>query len=332
VERFFSDFAQAIRLVASHRLFGAAVTLIGASLCLVFWFWPPAPGAAVVCLAVGAAVMAIQNIKTLGKTLWVAFVVVMGLVEVRAIYTDRAKQTLEHTREIKAQEATHVADQRALNDQFQEILRANGVSTQSIITDANQQFTATESRFASLIDEDDIVRKLSEKNLKSVTNALDAIRGTNSYLYLRPISLRNRGFRLAAVNVGPNPLTGVTVSMIRVVDVAAAEQFRFSDEPGIVERDINIGTVSGYGVRVGAIPLVPDIRASGMDVYLIYINTQNGNTRELLYIRKGPLPGTWQHKFKVWRLEPNGTPPENTDIHLVPLLSKDAWEDESEYY
>jgi hypothetical protein len=291
MELWFEWIERTVGRFGSHRWTLRAMFVLGVAVVVFLYVWPQPPGVAIAFLAVGVVFMTFRQMTATQKLYWACFAIAMFCLEFRAVNAD------------------HVTQQKEANDKFQAILRDNRDRTSAILNDNQTRFAQTEKHFATVTGENKTISGLSVKNLQSAHETLQNLTGGTSFAYLSPVSPPGKPVYLTAINSGAYPLTGVTASIVRTT------------EPKWTEKDVDIGTIPGNGVRMSPIPLVPDIGKSAIDTYEVYVSAQNGTTKEVIQIRRSIAGDVWEHRFRVWRLKVGP----DAAVSLIPLISRDKW-------
>jgi len=245
--------------------------IIVTSFC-TYWYWhPPAPNKAVLVLTGVTVVMALLDMSTGHKAVYLLLVICLMFIENRAINKDRG-------------DAAAAESQRRLaeNKQFQTI--ADGITAS--IQASQGQFEATMQQAGKILGTTQQVGKLAQKNLESVT-------GGDSYAYAVP---QGGGPVIALVlhNWGNNILSGVSMT------IASMEDPNWGNE---LFNPVTIGTIAPHGFASVPKLISPRLDTkSGIGSFWMFISAQNGMVDEMLQFRQSrKSPNTLAYSFTVTR-------------------------------
>jgi hypothetical protein len=245
--------------------------IIVASFC-TYWYWhPPVPNKAVLVLTGVTVVMALLDMSTGHKAVYLLLVICLMFIENRAINKDRADTAAAESQRRAAE-----------NIQFQSI--ANGVTAS--IQQNQQQFQATMQQAGKILGTTQQVGKLAEENLQNVT-------GGDSFAYAVP---QGGGPTIPLVlhNWGNNILSGVSITVASMQD---------PNWGNAMYEPITIGTIAPHGFASVPTPIAPSLDSkSGIGSFWIFVYAQNGMVDEMLQFRQSKkYPNTLAYSFTVTR-------------------------------
>jgi len=159
---------------------------IVAASALLFWYWkPPVPNKAVLCLAAIAALMVLAEMRPVHKAIYFILIIALVFTENRAIDKDR-DAFVRDERQARKEE----------NEQFQDI--ANELRNSMEIS--RQQFAQTMER--------------SDRIIAGVGDTIKTETGGDSFAYITFTPQPNQQFMLAITSHGKYPLRQVHVTMM----------------------------------------------------------------------------------------------------------------------
>ena len=252
-----------LRHMRGHPVWGWSVLAFGAAGTVFFAYNPQSPGIPIGLLATVAVIVTVFEPTVFQKIAVVTLAVGLYAIEVHAIKAD------------------HAAQDRSSRDQLKDILKDNREKTGKILSANQAAFSATETHFSAVINDDKTIKALSR-------NAFEEITGGNSYLYMEPLPTRKSGnIGFAVWNKGDRTLNSISSSMRRITD----------DQLGLVPVYIS-GTLPPHTFSESFTFITPQAGKDGMDKYWVILGAQNGFTSEYLDFRKNPA-GQWEYRFKV---------------------------------
>ena len=259
------------------------------AVCTFFVWRPQAPGVAAVALGGLAAIVTFREMKATQKLLGILLILALIWLEFRSIRRDRNEQRQEH-----------IADQRTLLKNFQDILSANQIS-----------ISKTEANFESV--------------LRHLDNVTEDVTGGNSFAFVVPQDrdaaewcrgiprVCTPAIPLTVSNGGNHPLRNVSIT---IVDLAHYPKDALDAFYGSVP--ITIGVIPPHGLQeIKGPPLVPDIQADGVAKYWIFLRAQNGLVTQFLRIRKGRNGYSWGHAYVVTKQVANPVNPNTFGIKTI---------------
>lgn len=237
------------------------------------------------------------------KFTWVAVLVVLACLEVRAIgRSDKANQQ----------------NQANQNQEFRDI--ADGLKT--ALTSGNLQYQSTISHVNAVLDQTKVVNGLAERSLNNIT-------GGDSYLTLLPdMAYAGDEISLSVVNRGRNVLAGasllITTSgawtpgmrpmMLEQISKTVLLPTMHPEERIIIDRRI----------------VLPPDRPDG-DIQRRYITVQGPNftTEEFLNFRKNGHDSTgkdaWEYEYEIFQKQPFRLYKPGQKLQKDQLLERAAW-------
>ncbi len=233
---------------------------------LCWWFYPPAPGKAVLLLAVVAAIVTIQPRMTDSHRLaWIVIIFALFFVEFRAINQDRYLHDKEQA-ETRAKETQN----------FHNI--AEGIK--QAIQESQTQFDATMNR-------SDQVIKLQRNALNGLSTNLSTLTGKDSFCYLSFIPGQQY---LIFAHIGQFPLYGLSA---RIVELDRNAKVQKENLMGIT---VSIGDMIQHHASVQSLPSglgrAPDYFNAN-----IFFSARNGDWTELL--REQRIKDKWVRAVRI---------------------------------
>jgi hypothetical protein len=164
---------------------GVPLWLVSATFAVYSYIFIPSPGKAIAALAVVAGVMSVRDSKVLGKIAWVSLLVLMLIVEFRAIDKDR--------KDSQAAEDKHLKEER---ESFKSVLvnQASGFST--VLGTQQQNFEQT---LQSIIDSENDDRSHFESTIRRFNRVEQGERERFAALLKRDDDLYEHEQKLAGV-------------------------------------------------------------------------------------------------------------------------------------
>lgn len=234
--------------------------------CLLWWYWPPAPGKAVLVLAVVAAIMTMQPKMTDSHRVgWLLIIFVLFLVESRSIDHDRYLHDMELAK-ARAEETKN----------FQGI--ASGIT--QAIQESQRQFNATMKR------SDQVVR-LQVNALNGLSTNLNTLTGENSFCYLAFVPSQQD---LMFIHIGQFPLYGVSA---RIVELDNSNKVEPEHLMGIT---ISIGDVIQHHASIQPLPSGVGSAPDHFNAN-IFFTARNGDWTELL--REQLIKDKWVKAMRI---------------------------------
>jgi hypothetical protein len=264
---------------------------MGASLLLAFyalgaywWYVIPSPGKAVASLAAVATVMTFRGeLKGVEKTFLTLALFLFVWIEIRAIDKDQA-------------------DNEERQRKFFEVQKT---SFGQIATQASTNFSDTTGKLTSAIDGLNAVLGTTQSVAAIAKQNLEAVSGGTSFAYVIPdnqefqkggVTIQHEGaaFSMTLINHGNNMLTGVSVTIAKVVDQSGKTDY------GVL-RPYAMGTLAKQGSLKLPVFIKPETNDQGLYHYVIMVSAQNGTIMENLYFRPSKDGNGWAYKFNVVR-------------------------------
>ena len=244
--------------------------IVVASFC-VYWYWhPPVPSKAVLILTGVTVVMALFDMRTSHKAVYVLLVICLMSIENRAINRDRTDATNAEEKRRKEE-----------NAQFQAIAGRLTASIQQ----SQVHFDVTMEKENAVLDQTKGVAELSQQNLAAVT-------GKDSLPCISPQShaVVNGVVPLVVWNKGKNVLTGVEVRIY--------SQEEFLDQTSLFYKPpAELGTLRPEWPKPLPEGVTPKPDKDGVAHYIAEIWTQNGYYTQVINFRRGKYMLPWAYQY-----------------------------------
>ncbi|HEV2132988.1 MAG TPA: hypothetical protein VGR47_01870 [Terracidiphilus sp.] len=253
-----------------------------------WWQWYPPVGTFIGILAgLGVLVPWLfrtpDQMKRTEKAVWTLVMFALVLLEIRSLYLDRD----QHDREQAQARCEQI-------ERFGQI--AAGI--RQSVAQSEKQYESTIGQVQGVLSTTQSVAKLAKENLESVT-------GARSFPYVVPFTGIppakfdvSRHFVLMIVNEGPDFLSGISVSLMRVMaQTPHGETGAYSTPNPIL--------VGSLGPRTSE--TVPQLAIWKSDLqttpnsnhYVAYISAQNGSFHEDIYLRPAKAGGGWAYRIQA---------------------------------
>jgi len=257
--------------VSLRDLFHGISQVLSAVLCVYWAFQLPIPNKAILALTVVAVVMALADMSTKHKIVWVILVCVFAWIENRAINKDRQ---------------TFATEQAVLR-------QAEQANFERIVKENQKAFSRTMSRLDLIIESSREIGETTRRNLENVT-------GGDTFALIVPQTRSSEtNIPLMIRSCGRNILTGVTVTIRRHRDFSKY----FSDFLNTPQ--LSVGVLHPGEMRLIKATLSPELDDTGEDGYSVEITAQNNTFYQQLNFRRfhrskadGP-PDPWAFRFHV---------------------------------
>ena len=284
--------------LADHSWFHVPWQIIVAGLC-TYWYWhPPTPNKAVLVLTGVTVFMALLEMRTSHKAVYLILVLCLMFIENRAINKDRADATTAEEERRKEERA-----------EFKHI----GTGIESAVQQSQQQFQVTvqqsQDQFNATLraEKSNLAQTLG--GLKETVNAATGGEGFCYALVIPPGSVTANSPGLASIiPKGKYPLTNVNALVTdddmviqRLNDASkdpAHSGQEFADTMQRAQEWIHIGDLppnfsEQLSMRAASVP-VQDRR-----MVSIFFYANNGNWNEKFALRR--VNGQWLRLIRVWR-------------------------------
>ena len=317
---------RATKAIGSHRWYVPALFIACFGTVIVLYIWIPAPGVAVICLAIGAGVMTFREMTATHKLLWTIFLITMGGIEIRSIYKERndnqiaaSKDRDENQRTARTELARILEDNRVKSEN---IIKEDQYKTEAILKDNADKFSLQSKNFNLLSNKARSNLNLTNRNIKNIT-------GSNSFAYIVPQNFgsNNNKIELSVFNAGKYTLNGVHVVIRRVTSFHSAE---YSEYVGNMPAQYNTG------LKIKILPSMKDVPykmgdKNYFDAYTADITAQNGTISEIIEFRPTENGG-WAQRF--WAHWQNHCKPNRQNCNVGPKFNNpedingSKWSDE----
>ncbi len=288
----------------SNRYVACLLALSGVGIAVWAAYSPRSPGVSIGLLALAAGIMSVRpKMHPAEKFTWVAVLVVLACLEVRAIgRSDKANQQ----------------NQANQNQEFKNI--ADGLKT--ALTSGNLQYQSTISHVNAVLDQTKVVNELAERSLDNIT-------GGDSYLTLLPdMAYAGDDISLSVVNRGRNVLAGASL-LITTSGVWTAGMRPMMLEQ--ISKTVLLPTMHPEErIIIDRRIVLPPGRPDG-DIQRRYITVQGPNftTEEFLNFRKNGRDSTgrdaWEYEYEIFQEQPFRLYKPGQKLKKDPLLERAAW-------
>ena len=206
--------------------------------------------------------------------------------------------------------------ERAEHDREQEFARCQQLrSFESIADSLKSAITISQGQYQSTLKHVDGVLKTTEDVSRLAKKSLDNLTGGESFGYVIPnIGSTSDfhkatgagsflGFGCLVNNDGDQPLSGVTVTVSRILMNPVNGASR--SNPAMIDAGslspLNIGTLPPHSQVTLPTVITPQLGPDGIARYLIFVSAQNGTAAEDLFFRKSNDGQNWDYKIRVRR-------------------------------
>jgi hypothetical protein len=262
-----------------------------------WWNWHPPVGVFIAVLGLLGILVPLfrlwEQIRKKEKAIWTLVMFVLLLLELRTLYLDRnehdQEQALDRCRYLKS---------------FEDIAK----TLEKSIELGKGEYSSTIHSVNGVLQTTQQVANLANQNLKNIT-------GGDSYAYVYPSTIDegDESVQLNVHNYGKYPLSGVVVTIYRVVAGATNPD---STEPySRMEgsEPVNIGSLAPQEGRTVPVPY-GRLHPKPSDHYRIWINAQNSGVQEYLEFRPSQSGKSWAYRLAAWRFVTGK--PEKTDLFV----------------
>jgi hypothetical protein len=280
----------------------------------LWWNWHPPLGVFIAFLAlVGVLVPWFRgDTSRREKAFWTIVMLLFMYLEIRTLYLDRD----EHDRE-----QAHVQCEEL--DRFSKI--AAGLSS---------SIDASKSQYSDTINHVDGVSNTTQGIADIARENLQYLSGGKSFAYVAipPYVLQGAAFTVNLVNDGPNPLTGLSVTIARYLggcdDQKPGDQCTSQYDTGVMQA-IPMDTLGPYLWKIIPNYVIQPTFSGGKEIaqYDIHIYAQTGIIEETLEFRRASGGSGFEYRYRVSRQRnPKAKPKDifNPKMALV-LLKKSDW-------
>ncbi len=252
----------------------------GLGLVLLASLKPQSPGVSIGLLALAAGIMSVRpEMHSAEKLTWVAILVVFAILEVNAINRTEA-------------------DNKSARDDQNAAFKGIADGLKASLDNSKQQYETTIGHVDGVLETTQKVSVLAKENLENVT-------GGNSFAYVYPKNIGgSNNFRLFVHNEGKQILSGVVVTVVRVISGSAVPGENAFAIMQPEQNPISIGTLPPNEGRSISLPqglMTPIPRPDRTAHYHIWINAQNPGSSENLDFRPSKDGRGYAYSLVVWK-------------------------------